>query len=89
MFHNSLPYPIDFYGVDFEGRKIQQAKKVYSGQIREKETTLQIPWVFKRSSDGKRLRSYLGYKYGSVFKGETFNVINDKENHVVISDQGI
>ena len=88
VFHNSLPYPVDFYGVDFEGRKIQQSHSVLPGQTRTVKTTLHIPWVFKRSNDGKRLMSYLGYMHGLVFKGETFDVKNDTENHVVISDQG-
>ena len=89
VFHNSLPYPVDFYGVDFEGRKIQQSNEVFSGQTSKERTTLLVPWVFKRSSDGTRLHSYLGNKNGSVFKGETFKAMIDKENHVVISDQGI
>ena len=89
VFHNSLPYPVDFYGVDFEGRKIQQSKELFSGQTRKEETTLHIPWVFKRSKDGKRVQSYFGAMNGLVFKGLTFNVTNTSDNHVVISDQGI
>ena len=88
VFHNSHPYPVDFYGVDFEGRKIQQSHSVLPGQTRTAKTTLHIPWVFKRSNDSKRLMSYLGYRHGFVFKGESFDVKNDTDNHVVISDQG-
>ena len=89
VFHNSLPYPVDFYGVDFEGRKIRHSHKVFQGQTRTERTTLNIPWVFKRSNDSKRLEAYLGNMHDLVFKGATFNVKNESENHVAISDQGI
>ena len=69
-------------------RKIQHTYSVFPGQTRTVQTALHIPWVFKRSNDSKRLMSYLGHMHGLVFKGETFNVTNDTENHVIIGDQG-
>ena len=89
VFHNTLPYPVDFYGVDFEGRRVRHSKDVSSGHPRKEETTLNIPWVFKRSNDSKRLLAFLGDMHEYIFKGETFNTTNSSmEYNVLISDHG-
>ena len=89
VFHNTLPYPVDFYSVDFEGRRVRHSYEVSAGHQRKEETTLNIPWVFKRSNDSKRLLAFLGDMHEFIFKGLTFNTTNPStEYNVLISDHG-
>ena len=88
VFYNILPYPVDFYGIDFEGRKHQYSKEFLPGYTRKEETTARIPWVFKKSNDTLRLFAFVGQKSTDVFKGLLFDVKENCEMHISISDNG-
>ena len=83
-----LLYPIDFYGIDFEGRKLQYSKEFLPGYTRKEETTARIPWVFKKSNDTLRLFAFVGENYTDVFKGLLLGVKENHEIHISISDNG-
>ena len=83
-----MPYNIDLYGVDFEGRKHQITKELEKGYRRKELTSLSIPWVFKRSSDGMRLQVFIGESNGSIFKGENFLATEDSLIHVTVNENG-
>ena len=88
VFHNSLPYPIDFYAVDFEGRKHHYFKKVLPGYKITQTTFLTVPWVFKRASDSKQLLAFSGRINASIFRGDSFDAKNNSIRHVTIGDGG-
>ena len=60
VFYNLLPYNIDLYGVEFEGRKHQITKELETGHRRKELTSLSIPWVFKQSGNENRLLAFIG-----------------------------
>ena len=88
VFYNILPYPVDFYGIDFEGRKHQYSKEFLPGYTRKEETTARIPWVFKKSNDTLRLFAFVGQNSTDVFKGLLWGVKENHEIHISISDNG-
>ena len=88
VFYNILPYPVDFYGIDFEGRKHQFSKEFLPGYTRKEETTARIPWVFKKSNDTTRLFAFVGQNSTLVFKGLLFGVKENYQMHISISDNG-
>ena len=88
VFYNTLPYPVEIYGIDFEGRKRQHTKELEPGHKRKEETTFTIPWVLKRSNDSKRLHAFVGSRSGLVFKGELFGAKEGSEIHVIVNDKG-
>ena len=88
VFYNSLAYPVELYGIDFEGIKHQHTKVLEPGSRRTEDTTLTIPWVFKRSNDSVRLRAFVRNLNESVFKGQIFGVKHSPKLHIIISDNG-
>ena len=54
-----MPFNIDFYGVDFEGRMHQITQELRKGSRRKEITSISIPWVFKKSHEGKRLSVFV------------------------------
>ena len=90
IMHNTLPYPIDFYWVDVEGRKGSYVKSLGPGEKRQEETYITHPWVFKQSKNGTRLYAFSNVMGSSVFEGEKFGVIQNSQVpiHVIISTQG-
>ena len=89
IFYNSLPYPIDFYGYDFEGRKLQISKEIKRGHERTEQTSLMIPWVFVKSEDNsKRLFAFVKDTTGDIFKGKDFHANYNTTIHVIINDNG-
>ena len=88
VFYNSLAYPVDFYGIDYEGRRHQHTKMLEPGSTRIEDTAFTIPWVFKRSNDSVRLRAFVWNVNGTVFKGEIFGAKQSSKIHIIISDNG-
>jgi hypothetical protein len=88
VFYNSLTYPVELYGINFEGIKHQHTKVLEPGSTRTEDTTLTTPWVFKRSNDSVRLRAFVRNLNGSVFKGEIFGAKQSSKIHIIISDNG-
>ena len=89
VFYNALSYPIDFYGYNMEGIKHGISKKVTSGHERNEQTSLTIPWVFLNSNNrSKRLFAFFKNIRGSIFKGKDYDVEKNKDNHVIINDNG-
>ena len=88
VFYNALPYPVDFYSIDMEGRTRQHSNEFQPGYKTNKPTTFTIPWVFKRANDTKRLFAFVGDRKGVVFKGNRFGAKSNAEVHVIISDNG-
>ena len=88
VFYNSLTYPVEFYSIDIEGIKHQHTKSLEPGSTRTEDTTLTIPWVFKRSNDSVRLRAFVRNLNESVFKGQIFGVKQSPKLHIIISDNG-
>ena len=83
-----MPYNIDLYAVDFEGRKHQITNDLQKGYGRKEATSLSIPWVFKNSSDGKRLHVFVGASNGSIFKGKQFFATENSSIHVTVNENG-
>ena len=88
VFYNLFPYPVDFYSVDFEGRKLQYTSELEPRNKRKKTTTFTIPWVFKNSKDKTRLHAFAGAINGTVFKGVNFGAKSDSKIHVTINNNG-
>ena len=90
IMHNILPYPIDLYWVDVEGRKGKYVKFLGPGEKRQEQTYITHPWVFKQSNNGTRLYAFSHEMGSSVFEGENFGVIRNSQLliHVIISTQG-
>ena len=103
VFYNVLPYPIDLYWVDLEGRKHEYDQPLKPGHNRSKTTFFTHPWIFKKSNNGSRLNAFVAGINGSVFEGSTFGVKgqNPRSNsysqeqttnytvHVTINENGI
>ena len=89
VFYNALSYPIDFYGYDMEGRKHDISSKVNGGIETNKRTSLTTPWVFlKYSNRSKRLFAFFKNESRFIFKGKDYDVEKNKDNHVIINDNG-
>lgn len=88
VFYNLLPYNIDLYGVEFEGRKHQITKELETGHRRKEITSLSIPWVFKQSGKENRLLAFIGSSYLSFFKGETLGLKEGSTIHLTINENG-
>ena len=90
IIHNTLPYPIELYWVDVEGRKGSYVKSLGPGEKRREETYITHPWIFKQSNNGKRLYAFSNIMGSLVFEGETFGVIQNSPLpiHVIISTKG-
>ena len=58
------------------------------GFTKTENTTMTIPWVFKRSNDSVRLRAFASHLNGYVFKGETFGAKPSSKIHIIIGDNG-
>ena len=81
-----MPYPIQLYWVDVEGRKVQFTRSLKSSY--PADTYYTHPWIFKKSSDGTRLIAYASGINNSVFEGGTFDVKKGSTVHIIISDKG-
>ena len=88
VFYNALKVPVDFYGVDFEGRRLQYTRDLETGNKRKEGTSFTTPWVFKESQSRKRLFVFSGQLNSSVFKGENFGATEGLELHVTINENG-
>ena len=88
VFYNLLPYSIDLYGVEFEGRKHQITKELETGNRRKELTRLSIPWVFKQSGSENRLLAFIGSSNLSFFKGEALGLKEGSTIHVTINENG-
>ena len=84
-----MPFNIDFYGVDFEGRRHQITQELGVGIRRKEITSVSIPWVFKKSHEEKRLPVFVGSISALSFKGGNFDVKEGSTIHVTINDNGI
>ena len=88
VFYNLLPYPVDFYSVDFEGRKSQYTRELEPRNKRKETTTFTIPWVFKISEDKTRLHAFARATNGYIFKGGNFGAKANSKIYVTINDNG-
>ena len=89
MFYNALPYAIDIYWVDKDGRKNGFVGKLGPGTRKQEFTYFTHPWVFRKFNHGERLFAYFNERNGSVFDGTEFGVSDHNAFHIIINDQGI
>lgn len=72
-----------------EGRKHEISNKVNSGIETNKRTSLTTPWVFlKYSNRSIRLFAFFKNIRGFIFKGKDYDIERNKDNHVIINDNG-
>ena len=84
-----MPFHIDLYGVDFEGRRHQITKELKSGSRRKEITSISIPWVIKRSHEETRLPLFVGSLSALSFRGGNVDAKEGSTIHVTTNENGI